>query len=462
MTTNPLINPEAEQAVLGSLMLDATPAQIHEVRELLPIPECFGAPERRHAFTAITGLLERGIAADPLTVRDELQRLGLPFDVDQIAQFADMAPTAANLVFHAKIVRERWLRRTLASQGEKAKLRAHALDVEINDAFAETVTELVQAAAPALVSAPRPAKAFLWEAMERIEERERKGETLEGLTSGLRDLDRHLGGWMPGRLVIGAARPGVGKTSFAIHAAVAAAAKGKPVYFNSLEMSEPELVERMIAAEAGVSLRRLGVKKLSDQDYTELARAAGFLATLPITLDTTAETPGQLRLALQHFLSLHPEGIGLVVVDYLGLMRWPSKVDNRNDEVGKLTRALKRDVARALNVPVLCLAQLSRKSVETGKPRPPQLADLRDSGNIEQDADQVVMLHYAGHESGLGSTEEWGSSRRTEVYIRKNRHGPGGQFDAYYDRPTGQWNDFVAEPVYDDAPVDQGEREFSR
>lgn len=440
---------DAEGGVLGALLLQPSAEQQHRVRELIPTAEVFSLAAHRTLYRGWLALAERGAEVDPFALRDELQKQGLWSDVPRglalLSELADSVATAAAVVTHAEIVRDRWLRRQLHALGAKAQVKAADLAIPIADAYPETVTELVAAAMPLTVEAPQPAKALVWDAMQRIEEREKAGSPLGGPSMGLRDLDALLGGCVPGRLIVAGARPGHGKTSFAAHVAIAAAdQRVGTVYFLSLEMSQEELIERMLGAVADVPLHRLQGHKLLDKDYTALAGAGGFLSSLPLVIDTTSRTPGQLRLALQHHRAVSGEPIALVVVDYLTLMRWPGRTERRDIEVGKLTWALKMEIARDLHVPVLCLAQLRRH--QEGK-RPPVLSDLRESGNIEQDADQVVMLYYDGAEDGYSTTEGWGAATRTELYVRKNRHGPGGKINAYYNRRSQRWDDLAFRPA---------------
>jgi replicative DNA helicase len=448
MTTTVLADLDAEESVLSALLQGPSVAAIHRLRELLPGPEVFATARHRTIYRGWLALAERGAEVDALTLRDELQRQGIWDEVDgglvTLSELVDVVPTPAVLLDHAEVVRDRWLRRELQTVAQRAQAKAADLAVPIAGAFPETVTELVQAATPLSVEAPRPVAGLVYDALQRIEARDQAEGALEGPSFGLRDLDALLGGVVPGRLIIGAARPGQGKSSFGMHVALAVASQDVgTVYVLSLEMSREELVQRTLGAVADVPLHRLGGQRLSDRDYARLAKAGGTLSQLPLVIDTTSRTPGQLRLALQHFRATSGQTVALVVVDYLTLLRWPHKTERRDLEVGKLTWALKMEIARDLGVPVLCLTQLRRIQER----RPPVLNDLRESGNIEQDADQVVMLHYEGAEDGVTATEGWGAATRTELYVRKNRHGPGGKLHAYYDRRTQRWDDLAFRPA---------------
>lgn len=434
MTT--LVALEAERSVLGAALLGLDPEVAVKLREILPSPLAFADAAHRHAYTAIAALLDRGVPVDTLTVRDEAVRLGVPHDLDLLADLSAEVPTTASVLAHAEIVRDHFLRRELARIGRETVARAEAREVAIDSAYAESVQSLVSAAAPTLAKGAETIGGHLSGVLEDLTER---GDSLldrGAVTTGLDDLDEYLGGLAPGRMVVLAARPKKGKTSFALHLAREAANHG-PVYFVSREMGKDELVERLLCSEAGLHLKRRG-HRYSDRDVTELMRASKRLADLPLWIDTETKTPGMLRLKLAAEIA-HGRKPVLVVVDYLQLLRWPAKTESRNIEVGKMTGALKGDIAKDLDLPVLVLSQLSRASVENGKERPPVLSDLRDSGSIEQDADQIVMLHYAGAENGRDALAPWGPATRTELWIRGNRHGPGGKLDVFYDRATGIW-----------------------
>lgn len=424
---------EAEQGVVGAFLLGVPPELASRVRDVLPDALAFGYPQYAHAYAVVVSLLDRGIPIDPLTLRDEALRLLRPLDADVAAQLADAVPTATNVLFHAHIVRDLWLRREMVRQGQQAIQRAEARDLPIEQGYAETVTGLVNAAAPVLSKSAVPLASILGIALEALSERGDSPLDAGAIGSGLGDLDALLGGLAPGRLIVVAARPKKGKTALALHIARHA---GVPIYHFSMEMGEGELAGRLLCAEAGVRQRH----RYTDAEVTSLTNAANDLRGLRYTVDTHADRPGLMRLALQAQIAQGTPP-GLVIIDYLQLMRWPGKVENKNIEVSNITRFLKRDIAQSLNLPVLLLSQLSRASVEGGKERPPILSDLRDSGSIEQDADQIVMLHYGGADDGKSDVSGWESPTITELYVRGNRHGPGGKVPVYYDRPTGVWRD---------------------
>lgn len=431
---------ESEQGVLGALLLGADPALVVQVRSLLPEASCFADPFHRHTFQACMGLVEKGIPLDTLTVRDESLRLGIPLDTDRLANLHDAVPTTANLVFHAKLVREAWLRRRLAEEGQKAILRSEAKTVKVEDAYAETVSGLVSAAMP--LQTRHPLSGLLGPALERLERCGASSLDSGAVSTGLHGLDVLIGGLAPKRMIVLAARPNVGKTSLALQMAKHAAKEG-PVWFTSLEMGPDELAERLVLAEAKVQRKRGA--GYTDREIGALMDAAGRLHHLPIEFDETCQTPGSLRLAVQAQMAAGKKPV-LVVVDYVQLMRWPHKTSGKVEEVTQITGSLKRDVAKGLDVPLLALSQLSRKSVSGDTPRAPQQSDLRDSGSLEQDADQVLMLHYNGPERGVGTLHPWGDAERTELYIRKNRHGSMGQLDVRHHRPSGSWGEWVVSP----------------
>lgn len=438
---------DAEAAVLGALLLAPSPEASHKVRELLPSAEAFTEAPHRALYRGWLALNERGVTPDHFALRDELQRQGSWAEVPQgfahLSGLADGVSSAAQVVAHAEIVRDRWLRRGLHSIASRAQAKAADLGVPIADAYPETVTDLVSATLPLVAEAPTPVGALVFDALQRIEAQDRCGDALEGVSLGLRDLDALLGGAVRGRLLVIAGRPGQGKSALGLHLALSVAAQAVgTVYFLSLEMSRLEITQRAVGSVADVPLRRMNGQRLTNEEFARLTAAAGTVSEYPLVIDTHSRTPGQLRLALQHYQAVSGQPLALVVVDYLTLMRWPHKTETRDLEIGKLTHALKLDIARDLDVPVVCLTQLRR----IPEKRDPILSDLRESGNIEQDADQVVMLRYDGADDGIGATA-WGAATRTELHIRKNRHGPMGKCDAYYDRRTQRWDDFSFRPA---------------
>jgi len=420
---------EAEQAVLGAMLLDNDAAL--RGLELLDDPHFYRESHRR-VYRAMRRLVERRVNIDHVTLRDELERRG---ELDGIggevylAELIDAAVTTANLEAHAGIVREKSVLRQLI-EGATA-IVSHAYE------GARPASELLDEAESRIfqISQYRNAEGFsrikemLWPTMERIEKLHQQGKQVTGVPSGFKDLDDLTTGFQPNDLIILAARPSMGKTAFCLNIAAHAAATGTGVAFFSLEMAKESLVQRLLCAEARVDSQRVRRGTLSDTDFTMLARAAGVLANCPIWIDDTpALTLLEMRSKARR-LRMENE-VGLVVVDYLQLMRSPAYAENRVQEISDISRSLKA-LARELEVPVMALSQLSRASEQRGGERKPILSDLRDSGAIEQDADLVMFIHRPEMYEPLdkdGNSNEG----KAELILAKHRNGPTGMLDLYF------------------------------
>lgn len=420
---------DAERAVLGALLIDASPAQLILVREALPSAAAFDLQAHREIYTSIANLVDRGAAVDFVALTNELGEsaaLAALGGTEYLAELADAGMLGTVQGYHLELIRDRMLRRAVRQHASVALKAAGDLTIAVSEALKETVDALAATVAPITSRRAAPVRDDLWPVMERIEQRNKSGE-LEGLTTGIRGLDELLRGLKPGQLVLLAARPSMGKTSLALHLAMSAADAGAPVFVASAEMSREELVERMLGAEAAVNLRNT---PLRDSDFTSLARAAAVIQRMPLVIDDAAvTTPAAIRLSAQYQGTTSKQPTRLIVIDYLQLLE--SSGSNRNEEVSKISRALKVDVAKGLQVPVIALSQLSRASAQQN--REPQLSDLRDSGSLEQDADVVIFLHQ---------TPEQAADRQVSLIVAKQRNGPTGTVQAYFNRATGAWSDW--------------------
>lgn len=446
MLPDALLAEDAERAVCGALLNQPSPDLRARIAQLVT-PEMFASAACREVYRVLVALAEAGVESpDPLAVRNALVERGtlaVVGGLPVLAELVDTVPTAANGPHHAQIVRDRALRRQVWTASHSAALSATDLERPLADVLTGAVSNLSSFATQQAPHGTHAAGDVVFAVLDQLTSQRSSDGPADGVTTGLADLDTLLGGYAPGRLVVAAARPGVGKSTFALHAALSAARHGA-VYFLSLEMSEDELVRRCLASLAGVNLRA-SARGPSDADVAKLMRAGGELKRLPILIDTASSTVAQLRLALERVRTTTP--VALVVVDYLTLLRSAKRHERRDLEVGAFARDLKMDVARACQVPVLALAQL-RRTAQGEAPREPRLDDLRESGEIEQHADQVVMLHYAGREDGRsfdpgdGHRPGWGPATKTVLCCRKNRHGAMGTFPAFYDRTIHRWGDW--------------------
>ncbi len=429
---------EAEQAVLGAMLLDQDAAL--RASELLD-DSMFYREAHRRLFRAMAALTERRTVIDHITLRDELMRRGeldAAGGLEYLGELVDAVPTAANLEFHARIVKDKAILRRLIEG-------ATAIVTEAYDGKA-TAGELLDSAESRIfqISQQRGDEGFtrikemLWPTMERIETLQKSGKAITGVPSGFTDLDALTSGFQPSELVIVAARPSMGKTAFCLNVASNASLEGQGVAIFSLEMSKESLVHRMLTAMARVDSQRVRQGSLRDFDFTQLARAAGILQSCPIWIDDTpALTLLEMRSKARRLKA--ENDIRLVVVDYLQLMRSPEYSENRVQEISDISRSLKA-LARELEIPVIALSQLSRASEQRGGERKPILSDLRDSGAIEQDADLVLFIHRPEYYD-----REYESKRGVaEVMLSKNRNGPTGDVQLRFSREYTRFDNFSA------------------
>jgi replicative DNA helicase len=419
---------EAEQAVLGAMLLDQDAAL--RAAELVDDTMFYREPHRR-LFRAMVGLTERRVVIDHITLRDELMRRGeldAAGGLDYLAELADSVPTAANLEFHARIVKDKAILRRLIESATSIITEAYDGRSTASDLLDGAESKIFQ------ISQQRGAEGFtrikemLWPAMEHIETRQKSGKAITGVPSGFAELDKLTSGFQPSELVIVAARPSMGKTAFCLNIATNAALEQQGVAIFSLEMSKESLVQRMLTAEARVDSQRVRQGSLRDTDFTQLARAAGQLQACKIWIDDTPSlTLLEMRSKARRLKA--ENDIKMVIVDYLQLMRSPEHAENRVQEISDISRSLK-GLARELHIPVVALSQLSRASEQRGGERKPILSDLRDSGAIEQDADLVMFIHRPEYYD----REDESKKGMAEVMLSKNRNGPTGDVHLRFNR----------------------------
>ena len=437
---------EAEQAVLGAMLLDADAA----LRAAETLDDwMFYREGHRRLFRVMIGIAKRGDVIDPITLKDELDRKGElegVGGVDYLSYLLDVVPTAANFDYHATIVRDKALLRRLIEVGTQIVQDAYEgkqLAAEVLDSAEQRIFQVAEHRA---TEGFARLKTLLWPTMERIESLHGAGQTITGIASGFKDLDERTAGFQQSDLVIVAARPSMGKTAFCLNVAQhAAIERGVPVAIFSLEMSKEAIVQRLLTSEARVDAHRLRSGTLRDADYKLLASAAGILSSAPIWIDDSASlTPLELRSKARRIKA--EQDVGLIIVDYLQLMRSPDQAENRVQEISAISRGLKA-LAKELHCPVMALSQLSRAPEQRGgEHRRPQLSDLRESGAIEQDADVVIFIYRPEMYALPEEREE--IAGQTEVIIGKQRNGPTGtvklffhnqytRFDNYSARDTG-------------------------
>ena len=413
-------NLEAEESLLGAMLLSRD--AIADAIEIVTA-ENFYRPAHAHIFEAIMSLYSAGEPADPVTVGDELARAELLDHIGGLAALTTLqatTPATSNAGTYARIIQEHaTLRRLIGVAGEIAEIGYGRPD-DVIKAVDEAESMMYQVAQGRVADSLVDMRSLLDLNLDRLEQLYERGERITGTPSGYADLDDLLSGLQPNSLVIVGARPAMGKTSFALGmAANAAIESGRPVLVFSLEMSQLELSQRMLCAESRVDSKNMRDGKLSESDWKKISNGVGRLAEAPIWIDDNPNLTIMEIRAKARRLKSRVGDLGMVVIDYLQLMTGRSSAENRQVEVSEISRGLKI-LARELETPVVGLSQLSR-NLEMRQDKRPMLADLRESGSIEQDADVVMFIYrdevYNPETSDIGTAE---------IIVAKHRNGPTG------------------------------------
>ena len=421
-------NIDAEQAVLGSALLDKE--VLYKIGAVLSDHD-FYRDDHREIYGAMLTLFEKRSPIDLVTVTDELKKrkkLDQAGGATYLTFLANQTVSSAHIEKHADIVKEKAVLRRLIETATTIIEKSYRQEEEIS-AILDRSEQLLFAVSQRYVSDDfRPVKDILIDTFDRINElHENKGK-LRGVPSGFRDLDDLLAGFQKSDLIILAARPSMGKTTIALNIASHVATKENiPVGIFSLEMSRDQLVDALLTIEAGIDSWRLRTGNLQEDDFAKLNHAMGVLSEAPLFIDDSPLISiMDIRAKARRLQAEH--GLGMIVVDYLQLMESKSRNSsdfNRVQEVSDISRGLKA-LARELSVPVLALSQLSR-AVESRHPKIPQLSDLRESGSIEQDADVVAFIYREDYYEP--DTEKKGV---TELLIKKHRNGPTGDVELFF------------------------------
>jgi replicative DNA helicase len=414
-------NIDAEQAVLGSLIID--PASIASVHDFL-WAEDFYRDMHRHIYEAIIALYRDHMAADFITLCDYLEQQGKLENIgpSYITSLINNVPTSGNIEYYGRIVeRDAIKRRLIFAAGQIAAI-AYSSDEDVASQCQQLIFDVTQKRRRGQAQHIKERLASYMDRLDAIHEANQRGVVM-GVPTGLVDIDGLTGGLQKSDLVVLASRPAVGKTSLAMTAGKNAAKQGYRVAIFSLEMSADQLVQRWLADETMIDQARLrqGAIIDADDEWQKIVEATGTLSELPLWIDDTPQiTPLDLRARAQLIQAQY--GLDLIVVDYLQLMKANGKTENRTQEVSAISRELKA-IARELNIPVLALAQLSR-SIEGRANKEPQLSDLRESGAIEQDSDIVAFLHVDEVNEGLKFEHR---PYIVTATVAKHRNGPVGQ-----------------------------------
>ncbi len=415
-------NIEAEQSVLGAILLENE--AINHALEILG-PEEFYRETHREIFRAMMELSDHNQPVDAITLTDALRTRGVLEQIggpSYIAELADSVPTSANVAHYARIVREKAVLRSLATIATDIASSAYEANADV-DEFLDTAEHRIfeiseRRIKPSFHTMPELTRESL-RILERLYENR---ELVTGVPTGFKDLDTLTAGLQPSDLIVLAARPSMGKTALALNIAAYAAMDAEPkrgVAFFSLEMSKEQLVLRMLCSEARVDSAKARAGYLSERDFPKLAQAAARLSDANIFIDDSSDTTAiTLKAKCRRLAKDKNNNLGLVLVDYLQLMRSARPGESREKEIAEISRSLKA-LAKELKVPVIALSQLNRQ-VETRPDRRPLLADLRESGAIEQDADVIAFIYREEMYKGKDSKE----AGVAEIIVAKQRNGP--------------------------------------
>ncbi len=411
---------EAEESVLGGVLIDN--AALDRALEIIT-PDDFYREVHRKIMQAMIDLNQRSEPVDLVTLTDALKGRGVLQDVGgatYLTELAEKVPTAANVAYYARIVRQRAILRGLIQTATEIVTMGYEGTADV-DAFLDAAEHKIFAISERKV---KPTffriRDIMVDSMKTIEQLYERKELVTGVASGFVDLDRLTAGLQPSDLVIVAGRPSMGKTAFALNLAQYAALQAKVgVAIFSLEMSKEQLVLRLLCSEARVDQSKVRSGFAADRDFPKLAMAASRLSDAPIYIDDTAALSVlELRAKARRLKRERDANLGMIIVDYLQLMRGPDRIDSREQEISTISRSLKA-LAKELQVPVVALSQLNRQ-VETRAEKRPVMADLRESGAIEQDADVIMFLFRPiVYDKNAGE-------RVAEVIVSKQRNGPIG------------------------------------
>jgi replicative DNA helicase len=432
-------NLDAEQMVLGAILIEND--AINNVTTIL-VPEDFYKEVHRRIFSVMLEMFERREPIDLVTLTDALRgKMGLEAigGASYLATLVSLVPTAANVKYHARIVREKSVLRQLIHTSTDIITQCYddSRTIESVDELLNTAERSIfEIAQKEIGEAFLPLKKIVGHSFEMVEKLYARKEMVTGVPTGFVDLDTMTSGLQPSDLIIVAGRPSMGKTAFCLNvAAHAAVEKGKVTAIFSLEMAKEQLGLRLLGSEARVDAHKLRTGHLSERDWAPLANAAGRLAEAPIFIDDTAALSVlEMQAKTRRLKAEH--GLDLIIVDYMQLMRGRGNEQSREQEISNISRSLKM-LAKDLKVPVVALSQLNR-GVETrpGKDKKPMLADLRESGAIEQDADVILFIYrdevYNKCECPYDGECLCGQRGKAEVIIGKQRNGPIGKVDLTY------------------------------
>ena len=435
---------EAEKSVLGAMLIEND--AISMVVEILNIDD-FYRDTHKKIFSTIMALYEKGEVLDVITLTEELKKKN---ELDNIGgtayidELIETVPTAANIEFYAKIVKEKAILRQLLSSATNIVSDVYESTSDIDDILDKAESSIFNISQKRIRKGFAHLKDYIHESIEKIERLYHKKGKVTGVSTGFEQIDEMTSGLQPADLAIIAARPGMGKTSLCLSIVqnVAIREKGAVAVF-SLEMSAEQVVMRLLSSEARVELQRIRTGKLYDSDWPKLTIAAGVLAEAPVYIDDTASINMlEIRAKIRRLISEIKTDLRLVVIDYLQMMSGRLRSENRQQEIAEISRALKA-LAKELSVPVLVVSQLSRAPERRGTDENrPQLSDLRESGAIEQDADLVGFIYREAYYK-----KDTKNPNEAEIIIAKQRNGPTGTIKLAFIKEYTRFENLILRPT---------------
>jgi replicative DNA helicase len=432
---------DAERAVLGAILLEGRET-LPRVIEVLR-PSDFYTEAHRAIFDAMLQLFDRGEPVDVITLTEQLRRndhlqpVGGPAAV---ALLVEQASIAVHLMAYAAIVRDKAVLREMIQTATQVITEAFEAKDDVQVLVDEVERRIFSLAERRLQGNAVPVKQILKNTFEYIERLYERQEHVTGLATGLERLNEWTAGFQPSDLILIAGRPSMGKTAFALSIAQFVGIKVRvPVLILSLEMSAQQLVQRMLSSEGRVDSLAVRTGRLHPSDWARLTAAAGRLSEAPVFIDDTAGLSVlEVRAKARRMKAEH--GLGLLIIDYLQLMRGRRESESRQQEISEISRSLKA-LAKELHVPVVALSQLSR-AIEARGDNTPRLSDLRESGALEQDADVIIFLHRPSFYAKDGTAED--ARKTAEIHIGKQRNGPTGKFEVSFLTEYGRFENLTS------------------
>ncbi len=434
-------NIEAEQSVLGAVLLENE--AISSVIELL-VPKDFYKDSHKKIFSAMVELYEKSEPIDLITLTEQMSRKEQLEEVggaSYLSSIVNQVPTSANIKYHSKIVKEKAMLRNLITTATELVSMSYNEDTEVNEILDRAETKVFALSEKMIKSSFVHIKEVVKDTIELVDRMYDKKELITGLPSGFKDLDELTTGFHPGDLVVVGARPGMGKTAFCLNIATHVGLEVKvPVALFSLEMSKELIVLRMICAEAEVDSKSVRSGYHTKEDYRKLVNAAGKLAEAPIFIDDAFNSVLEIRAKARRLKSEH--GLGLIIVDYLQLMRGEGSFTAREQVISDISRSFKA-LAKDLSVPIIVISQLNRSCEQRGDDKHPIIADLRESGAIEQDADTIMFLYRGDYYKAKDA-----EPGVTDLDLAKQRNGPTQRIPLTFIDKLTKFKDYSGQREY--------------